>query len=57
MLFNQDPRGQTLNRVVFMNRHFALRDDRPAIQSLINKMDRAAAVPGAVLQRLPHGEL
>src|SRR5439155_5330528 len=53
MFFNQNARGQTFNCVALVNRHHTLRNDRSAIERLINKMNRAAGFFGALLERLP----
>ena len=52
VLFNQNPRRQTLDCVVIVNRNRALRDNRPAIERFVNKVNRAAAESGPVLEGL-----
>ena len=52
MLLFQNPRRQCLNRVIRKHRDFSLRDDWAAIQSLIDKMNGAAAKFRAAVQRL-----
>src|ERR1700737_299474 len=48
----QYTRRQALYRVVFINVHDTLRDDRTAVQSLVDKVDGAPALFCAVRQRL-----
>ena len=52
MLFDQDSRRQTLNRVVGQNCYSALQNDGTAVESFIYKMNRAAADVDAGLECL-----
>ncbi|OQA74216.1 MAG: hypothetical protein BWY31_04794 [Lentisphaerae bacterium ADurb.Bin242] len=52
MLFLQDAVRQRLRRIPGKNGHDRLNNDRPRIHALIDKMNRAARKPDAVIQRL-----
>ena len=52
MLLLEDSRGEGLNRIAFNHRYGALQDERPTIECLINKVNRAAAQCRTMLQRL-----
>src|SRR5438034_156430 len=52
MLFSENAGREILDRVVVHDGHNALRDDRAAVQSFINIMNRAARPFHTVIQRL-----
>ena len=53
MLFDQDPRGECLNRVIVEQRHGGLQDDRTVVQLGGHEMHGGARDSHAMVERLP----
>ena len=53
VLFAQNPRRERLRRVIVLDRHHRLQNNRPGIETLVHEMHRAARKFRAVFERLP----
>src|SRR5256885_2111130 len=52
VFFNENARGERVGRIVIKHRNDSLRDDRPAIQCLVNEMNCAAGELDSMLDGL-----
>jgi hypothetical protein len=53
MLFEEYARRQSFDRIIVLDGHDLLRDDRPTVQHLVNEMNCAASPFDSMLQGLP----